>query len=135
MILDQFWRRLSGDPRRGRTPGKVEGLHLDLVRLPGLEVLKDVGVRLVADDCHLITLHRISHKSNLTSTTRLAPENETDSHFGHLNKLTDLLEALSAAAAFPDPDEVALNGSSAAATTRHLPTNPERIGPERQNLN
>ena len=59
LIVDQFQRRLSGDPRRGRTPGKVEGLHLDLVRLPGLEVLEDVGVRLVADDCHLIILYLI----------------------------------------------------------------------------
>ena len=53
-VLDQFQRRLPWDPRRGRTPRKVEGLHLDLVRLTGLKVLKDVGVGLVADDGHLI---------------------------------------------------------------------------------
>ena len=59
LILDQFERRLPGDPGGRGAPGKVEGLDLDLVRLPGLEVLEDVGVRLVADDCHLIILHLI----------------------------------------------------------------------------
>ena len=53
LILDQFERRLPGDPGGRGAPGEVEGLDLDLVRLPRIEVLEDVGVGLVPDNGHL----------------------------------------------------------------------------------
>ena len=53
LILDQFQGRLPGDPGGRGAPGKVEGLDLDLVRRPRIEVLEDVRVGLVPDDGHL----------------------------------------------------------------------------------